>query len=345
MRWRNIIPDLPSWRGDGIIANPGLSNPITPLVELIERSGIPTVGLQRFGEYPCTTRVVLDHEAIGKTAGEYLLSLGFRRLGYVSFADNAIEKARCRGFVKAVEDAGAAVFQIPFVGLKEWVFAQPKPIALWAVNDLNAVEVTTACLDAGLRVPEEVAVLGADDSHTLCEFSEVPLSSVRCNFEEQGTLAATILHQLMEGEKRDPGPFVIQPAGVSGRRSTDTIAVPDLDVTRALRLIRDRFREPLTVEEIAAEVGVSLRRLQDAFQRHLPFTMVQEVARVRVEHARTLLADRRLKLDAVALECGFSSRFHFIRTFERVTGETPTAWRKRMENESAEALDRADNIA
>lgn len=335
MRWRHMIPELASWQGDGIIANPGLSRPIEPLIDLIGRSEIPTVGLQGFGEYPSTVRVVLDHGAIGRMAAEHFLSLGFERIGYVLFADNPIEHARCDGFAGAVEAAGARFFRIPIAELRERLAAESMPVGLWALNDLNAIDVTTACLDAGFRVPEEVAVLGTDDSRTLCDFSEVPLSSVRCNFEEQGRVAAEILHRLMEGEALESESLVIEPAGVTSRRSTDTIAIPDLAAIEALRFIRDRFEEPLTVEQVAREVGVSLRRLQDSFRKHLGFTMAHEIARVRVEHARTLLADPQLKLDAVALESGFSSRFHFIRAFQRIMGETPTAYRKRGSSGSA----------
>lgn len=337
MRWTHMLPDLPQWRGDGIIANPGISQPLGPLLELLENSGIPAVGLQRFGDYPCALRVVPDHAAIGRLAAQHLLSLGFKHLGYVLFAENPIERARSNGFAEAVRTAGATFQEIPFDHLRAQLEALPKPLALWTVNDRNAIDVTTACLDADLQVPEEVAVMGADDSRILCDFAEVPLSSVNCNFEAQGFAAATRLHHLMEGEADAGETILIQPTGVSRRRSTDTVAIPDLAAIRALRILRDRFQEPLSIPEVAREVGVSVRRLQDAFRQHLGFTMVHEQMRVRVEHARRLLSDRQLKLDAVALESGFSSRFHLIRAFQRITGETPAAYRKRFANADAES--------
>ncbi len=328
MRWMHTVPS--QWDGDGIIANPGFSRPLQPLLELIDRSGAPTIELQSFHDYPCEGRVVIDQEGVGRIAAQYLLSLGFRHLGYVPFMDNPLERVRSKSFRAAVEKAGATFYSLPYGRLAESLQECPKPLGLWALNDVNAIDVMTACLDSGFRVPEEIAVLGSDDSRTFCDFAEVPLSSVRCNFEEQGRLAADMLQKVMHGEPLEKESKFIQPSGVTTRRSTDTIAVPDIGAARALRILRDRFRQQLKMPDIAREVGVSLRHLQDSFRKHLGFTLVHELTRVRVEHAKALLESEELKLDAVAFECGFSNRFHFIRAFERITGETPTGYRKRM---------------
>ncbi|MDP0501508.1 MAG: substrate-binding domain-containing protein [Verrucomicrobiota bacterium JB022] len=330
MRWTHSAQAFAQWRGDGIIANPGASRRLVPLVDLLERATVPIVGLQTFGDYRSTARVLVDHREIGRLAAEHFLALGFRQLAFVRFADNPIERARSEGYRETAQAAGAAFCEIPFAQLRERLAELPLPVALWALNDVNALEVTTACLEAGYRIPEQVAILGADDTRIVCDLAEVPLSSIDCNHERQGYEAAQLLQRLMAGEGGAGEPILIPPTGVTSRKSTDTIAVPDLPTTQALRLIRDRFREPLRVEEIAQQVGVSSRRLQASFRAHLGFTMVHELARVRVEHACTLLADPELKLDAVAYESGFSSRFHFIRAFQRITGETPSALRKSL---------------
>lgn len=111
------------------------------------------------------------------------------------------------------------------------------------------------------------------------------------------------------------------------RRLTDAISIPDLDSTRFLRHLRDHFREPLSFEQSADHLGLSLRRVQNHFRVHVGGTLIQEFTRLRVEHAKKLLPDRNLKLEVIANESGFSNRFHFIRSFQRVTGTTPKRWR------------------
>jgi transcriptional regulator GlxA family with amidase domain len=110
--------------------------------------------------------------------------------------------------------------------------------------------------------------------------------------------------------------------------STDTIAIPDRDSTRFLRHLRDRYLEPISLEQSALALGVSLRRVQGHFRRHVGRTPIQELNRLRVEHARRLLRDSDLKLEAVAQDCGFANRFHFIRAFRRTTGVIPREYRQ-----------------
>ena len=112
------------------------------------------------------------------------------------------------------------------------------------------------------------------------------------------------------------------------RRSTDTIAVPDPDASRALRFLRDHFRRPIRVQTLAAELDGSLRRTQAVFREHVGRTMFEELMRLRIDHAKALLRDRKLKMEAVALESGFANRYSFARAFHRATGLLPKAYRK-----------------
>ena len=93
-------------------------------------------------------------------------------------------------------------------------------MGLMASNDLNAINVTLALTDAGWRVPEEYAVLGVNDTEVVCELAPVPLSSVNCNYEQQGYEAAALLARLMNGETGAVGP---------GRHSAQRSHRPPLD--------------------------------------------------------------------------------------------------------------------
>ena len=75
--------------------------------------------------------------------------------------------------------------------------------------------------------------------------------------------------------------------------------------------------------------------MQANFQKHLGHSLLDELTQLRVEHSKKLLADRKLKIETVGVESGFSSRFHFIRAFQRVTGATPKAYRRNLDPKSA----------
>lgn len=331
MRWAHRIPLAGEWNGDGIIAYVGITQPLKPLVDFIRAQRVPVVLTQPAGEGLNYPRVVIPHEEVGGAAAEHLLGLGFRHFGFVEFADNVMERERCAGFRCVVENAGQALQVTRLRDLPRRLRDWPRPMGLFAINDLNALAVMRVCLDGGFRVPDEFAIVGADNTEILCKFGPVPLSSVNCNFEKQGYEAAALLHRLMRGRPAPRRPIVISPTGVTARLSTDTLAIPDPDAARALRFLRDHYREPLRLPDMERELAQSFRRAQMQFRRCTGRTLFQELLRLRVEHAKELLRDRRLKMATVATESGFGNRHHFLRAFRRATGRTPRAFRATLE--------------
>ena len=129
-----------------------------------------------------------------------------------------MEAPRRASFSQTVVAARARYHDLSFGNLVAQVTNLPRPMGLMASNDLNAINVTLALTDAGWRVPEEYAVLGVNDTEVVCELAPVPLSSVNCNYEQQGYEAAALLARLMNGEPAPPAPVVILPKGVTVRR-------------------------------------------------------------------------------------------------------------------------------
>jgi LacI family transcriptional regulator len=327
MRWTHRVPMANEWSGDGVIAYVGITRPLKPLIDFLGHQRAPVVLVQPAEVGFNFPSVIIPHEEIGGAAAEHLLGLGFHHFAFVEFADNIMERERCAGFCRAVEKAGQAVEVIRHRELPLRLGRLPQPMGLFAINDQNALAVMRVCLDAGYRVPEQFAIVGADNTEILCKFAPVPLSSVNCNFEKQGYEAAALLHRLMRGGKPPQQFMIISPNGVTARRSTDTIAIPDADATRALRFLRDHYREPIHLPQIASELTQSFRRAQIQFRRFTGRTMFQELVRLRVEHAKQLLRNPKIKIAQVATESGFGNRHHFIRAFRRTTGHTPRVYR------------------
>ena len=118
------------------------------------------------------------------------------------------------------------------------------------------------------------------------------------------------------------------PRGVVVRRSSDIFAVTHKAVARALRFIREHYREPIGVDDVIAASQTSRCGLYRAFQKHVGRSVGQEIDRQRVEHAKTLLRQSREKLYRIAHSSGLSGAEHFTRVFRRVTGITPSAYRQ-----------------
>lgn len=96
---------------------------------------------------------------------------------------------------------------------------------------------------------------------------------------------------------------------------------------RVEEIVRESFRERLSLEELAEEVGQSPERVSAAFRRIYHRSIAEEQRRLRIEFACERLRDRDTSLAEIALDAGFSDQPHFSRAFKKVTGTTPARYR------------------
>ena len=101
-------------------------------------------------------------------------------------------------------------------------------------------------------------------------------------------------------------------------------------LTQISNLLRDRFRERLTIEDIATEVGVTPARASRIFRAAYRRTIAEEQRRLRIDFARHRMNDPDVSLATIADEAGFADQAHFSRAFKRVTGATPARYRRRI---------------
>ena len=244
-----------------------------------------------------------------------------------------------RAFVSAVEKAGSkcAVYgvkthagaQTPDWNLRieqlgQWLLSLPKPVAILTWS--GGREVIHACHAVGLRAPEEVAVLSSSDDF-LCEAARVPISAVQAAAERIGREAAALLHRLMRGGRPPAHPILVPPLRVVTRQSTDTLAISDVALVKALSFIRENAAKLIRVGEIAAHAGVSRRSLEQRFMKTLGRTPAAQIRRAHLDRARTLLAETDLSIDQVAEACGFGSPEYMTFYFRRELKVTPLKFR------------------
>jgi LacI family transcriptional regulator len=215
--------------------------------------------------------------------------------------------------------------------LISWLRTLPMPLAVFAYTDIIGRWMIDLCAEVGVRVPDEVAIISAENDDLICQSAYPPLSAVIAPLTEVGYAAAKRLDRLMArpNMRRPLRPIYIAPHGVASRLSTDTLAVDDPDVAAALRIIRDNAGRPLNVKQLLQRVPVARRTLEKRFRKVLGCTPRQEIERVGVRRASQLLAETDLPMKRIALEAGFSSGVRFGITFHRATGLTPTAFRAR----------------
>ena len=114
----------------------------------------------------------------------------------------------------------------------------------------------------------------------------------------------------------------------SGRRASSAAIHPA--VLRAMNLLRTRFREEWTMDRLADEVGFSRARVAGLFHQHVGTSVHQTLNKIRVEHARWLLKNSDLSIQAIAQDCGFATRQHFARIFCSITSNSPREYRRQL---------------
>jgi LacI family transcriptional regulator len=293
-------------------------------------------------------RVVVDHRQVGRLAAAHLRERGFRHFGFVGHPRHQYSTEREAGFREALGPAGGPVacyYEWPArsyqqrgrllaldARLLRWLRELPKPAAVFACHDVWALQVIEACRLGGLRVPEDVAVLGVDNDDLICELARPSLSSVVVPAERVGYEAAALLERLLAGAAPPRDPVLIPPPGVVARQSSDALAITDPDVAAALRHLRGHAAGPLRVADILRAVPVSRRALERRFRAALGRGLAEEIRRVRVERAKDLLVATDLTMAEVAEQAGFASQQQLSRVFLRETGATPTAFRRQVRN-------------
>jgi AraC family transcriptional regulator len=97
---------------------------------------------------------------------------------------------------------------------------------------------------------------------------------------------------------------------------------------QARELLHEQFSASLTLSEIASVVGVHPVHLASSFRRHFGCTVGDYVRRLRIESSSHQLIQSDVPLSEIALDAGFANQSHFTRTFRRLMGTTPAAYRK-----------------
>jgi LacI family transcriptional regulator, galactose operon repressor len=336
------IPE--GWQGDGIIARINRE----ALAEEITNCGLPTVNVSWYpfsGEQ--IARCTVDPVATGEMAAEYFLSAGFKQFGYcgplhrLGYSDDLAEafylKVQaanhfCHLYPAPGEDQQTIAWNTHLASLVDWLEQLPRPIAVLCWSAARGRQVTEACHYAGIRVPDEVAVLGGDYDDLMSDISSPPLSSIDQPAEQIGYAAAQLLEGMMRGKSPRKRPILFPPTRVIVRHSTDTLAIDDEMVRDALRLIRCRAHEDIHVSDLVRELAVARRALEQRFVYLVGRSPAAEIRRVRIESAKRMLVETDRSIAEISRATGFGHQDLLSRVFRRSVGMTPTEFRRQHQH-------------
>lgn len=332
--------DLHVWNLDGIFL---LVRPQqTPV--LLQLPSPPLILIDLYHTRPKgIPRIEIDDDAIGARAAEYFLGNRFEHFAVAISADSpAYATFRARGFTLALaaRHLTPLSFQLrqfadrpwqPDPDLNTWLLSLPFPVALYCTQDAVALHVLNACQHLGLRVPDDISILGTDNHPLLCESVRPFLSSIRQPHQLAGYRAAEYMQQLTTPHPgATPPPLsceAIDACEIIERQSTSLRAIPDPAIAKAVAHLRQHALDDGSIDIAAQAAGLNRRALERGIKRHLGVTPGQYVIEVKIDHAKHLLTHTNQRMWEIAEACNMTQE-HFATLFRKNAGMTPSAFRR-----------------
>jgi LacI family transcriptional regulator, galactose operon repressor len=224
-------------RTDGLILASSASPDELKFYRRIIRDHAKVVLIDRRLEGLRCSTVTTDDVKVGALATEHLLNLGHRRVGHLKGTVASTAAMRFEGYKEALTKHGipldtSLVRECGFTesdgyrAMKAWLAEGAVPSAIFAANDPAAIGAMSALTEAGLRIPDDVAIVGGGNIH-YGDMLKVPLTTVAWSTAEMGQAAARLVVEMVEGKKRPKRQHVIvEPELVVRASCGATTAVP-----------------------------------------------------------------------------------------------------------------------
>jgi LacI family transcriptional regulator len=198
-------------RTDGLILASSASAAGTRFYRRILREQAKIVLIDRLLEGLKCSTVTTDDVKVGALATEHLIKLGHRRVGHLKGTGASTAVMRFQGYKQALAKHRIALDESlvrecgftesdGYQSMSAWIAAGDVPPALFAANDPAAIGAMTALTEAGLGIPEDVAIVGGGNIH-YGDMLRVPLTTVAWSTSEMGQSAARLLVAMVEGKK------------------------------------------------------------------------------------------------------------------------------------------------
>lgn len=326
---------LKLWRPDCIIMNESFFIP-----DLISLK-IPILVTPSKRLIPDVINIVADDEKIGELAARYFIDKGYKNLAFYGTDQIFWSGIRKESFRRTVDSFNLNYFQFESLlndkwqynvnDLADWMTRLPKPTAILACNDDFGIHIIEAANKVGIKIPDQIAILGVDNDEFICDLYDPPMSSIDQEPENVGFLVAQVVKSIIfEGIKPD-NKIIGNNFRIVTRRSTDNFAIEDDQLVKALNFIKENaVRKSISVAEVVAATTLSRRLLEIRFRKLLNRSVLQEIKRIRIEAIVHKLITTREHISKIAYTLGFNSLSSFSNYFKKEKQISPGEFRKQF---------------
>lgn len=171
-------------------------------------------------------------------------------------------------------------------------------------------------------------ISAAVSSPVPCEISHLLMRAINC-IDHDRVVAMDFIHRASQLLKPDDIGDAIKPRGLA-----------PWQIKRVRDAIEDRISRSITLDELAALVRLSTSYFSSSFKVSFGVSPHNYILARRVEHAKRRMIESDAPLCEIALDCGLADQAHLCRVFRRVTGATPSGWRRLAANPDVRGNDR-----
>lgn len=340
------------WQGDGLI----LFRATGEELQDFKNRGIAVVLLSSEGPDLGFPRVLPNNEMIGREAAGHLLGLGLQSFAYLARGDTLYQneqyasgrriysRERLAGYKEALLTAGHEPLVHLLPGLPLWkkdtwrkieeivlgfLLQLPPSTGLFTADDALGAVVLRVAAREGLRVPQQLSVIGFGDDLNYCHSTLPALSSIAYPARQIGRLAAAGIAAQFRGGGETAKSIIIPPGPVYQRESSDFVAIDDPETANLVHWIRKVAPvRAIQVSDVTERSSHSASTVKSKFRHYLGHGPKREIIVTRVAHLHFLLRDHEIPLTKIAEIMQFASTHELSRFLVRETGERPTAYRE-----------------
>lgn len=327
------------WKADAIIGQFRSFEDIRPFQE----KGIIPVAQDFLQSFPGIINITGDYLEAGRMAARYFMERGLRHFAYYGLNGVVWSDGRRDGFMEvAARDAGAPLRKSDIREIKNlktswwynteklihWLRSLPKPVGIYCCDDNKAYNIIEACSQSqqtGLRIPEDILLLGTDNDETVCQLCMPQLSSVALDVEIAGYQVAALIEYLLnlppKERSKHYSDIIVRPTHIVTRHSTDALVNDNPYISKILRYIENNIGKSLRVEDLVALVPMSRRTLEETFSKSMGTSIYRYIIQTRVSRFQKLILGG-LSPSQAAMELGLEYKA-LSREFKRQTGLSP----------------------
>lgn len=311
-------------------------------IGMLRNHGIIVIAQDFKKMLPGVPNITGDYIATGQMAARYFIDKGFCKFGFFGLKDVCWSDDRYEGFRREIKSLGLEESLYKYnmqdidrhwfyerSALAEWLKALPKPIGIMACDDNQGNNLIQACISAGIKIPQEVSILGVDNDELLCNLSIPSLSSIAVDIEGGGFKVAQLIERLVESPDSAFEDIILQPVKIVPRISTAAFATGDSEIQKAVKFIHQNSHRKISVDDVVEQVALSRRLLEMRFKEVTGESIYQYILMLRLKTFAEMLLETNEQVINIALSLGESDAKSITKKFKAIYGCSPNEYRLR----------------